>query len=192
MSIKIEPQAYPYLAAIGAVAIFIVLILVIIIKASNNNARKISEKQRQMQAAGILYSYTLPILSGLNLPEETLCKVTSLENDIEIEGNGIKYRLKKEKILDVCTKTNTEIEKQYVSSIGGAVGGAVLFGPIGAMIGGRAKKKVSRSVHTYLIFTYDKEGSPDYIAFVVTGVPHIAKQIINEFKGRTSQRVIDL
>ena len=35
--------------------------------------------------------------------------------------------------------TNEQISKQAVSSAGGAVAGAVLFGPLGAIIGGRAK-----------------------------------------------------
>ncbi len=42
------------------------------------------------------------------------------------------FELEKSKITDMCIKTDKEIQQQYVSSVGGAVGGAVLFGPLGA------------------------------------------------------------
>lgn len=192
MSIEIEPQAYPYLLAIGAIFLAIMLIIITIIRASNKKAKKAAELRRQMKAEGILYSHSLPILSGLNIPEGSDCRITSLTDKIEIESNGVKYVLNKDKILNVCTKTNTELEKQYVSSAGGAVGGAMLFGPVGALIGGRAKQKINRSVSTYLIFTYDKNGIPDYVAFTITGVPQIGKQFLNEFEGKNQQKVINL
>lgn len=47
----------------------------------------------------------------------------------------------------MCIKTDKEIQQQYVSSVGGAVGGAVLFGPLGAITGGRAKKKTVKEVY---------------------------------------------
>ena len=37
------------------------------------------------------------------------------------------FELEKSKITDMCIKTDKEIQQQYVS-----VGGAVLFGPLGA------------------------------------------------------------
>ena len=58
-----------------------------------------------------------------------------------------------------------EIQREYNSSIGGAIGGAIAFGALGAMIGGRAKKKEIRTATTYLIVTYEKEDSINYIAF---------------------------
>ena len=74
------------------------------------------------------------------------------------------------KILDVNIKSEKEIQTNYTSSIGGAVGGAILFGPLGAMIGGRRKKKVDKICHSYLILTYknEKENKIDYISFDVT------------------------
>lgn len=57
------------------------------------------------------------------------------------------FELEKSKITDMCIKTDKEIQQQYVSSVGGAVGGAVLFGPLGAITGGRAKKKTVKEVY---------------------------------------------
>lgn len=84
----------------------------------------------------------------------------------------------------MCIKTDTEIQQQYISSVGGAVGGAVLFGPLGAMIGGRAKKKtIKNEVHRYLIITYQ---SPEikYIGFEIGFNMAFANAYINEFKNK--------
>lgn len=79
-------------------------------------------------------------------------------------------------------KTTSEIQKQVVSSVGGAIGGAVLFGPLGAMIGGRAKTKELRTVSTCLLFTYEKNNSIDYIAFNATNNLLNSNKLMNEFK----------
>lgn len=104
---------------------------------------------------------------GLSLPEKAKCHVYLCNDKIVIEGNGITFNLSRNKITDISLKTDKEISKAYVSSSGGAVGGALLFGPLGALIGGRVKEKKDITTTTYLIFTYDKEGHPEYIAFDV-------------------------
>lgn len=88
--------------------------------------------------------------------------------------------LMREKITDMVIKTDTEIQKQIVSSTGGAIAGAVLFGPLGAIIGGRAK---TIKTHTsYLIITYkDDNGDLAYIGFDTKGSLKQFK-LINEFK----------
>lgn len=95
----------------------------------------------------------------------------------------MKFELEKNKITDMCIKTDREIEQQYVSSVGGAVGGAVLFGAVGAIIGGRAKKKtVKNEIHNYFIITYQ---SPDikYIGFEPIGYATASANLyIDEFK----------
>lgn len=60
------------------------------------------------------------------------------------------------------------------------------------MIGGRVKEKTDRNIRNYLIVTYDKDGEPDYIAFDVTGNPEASKRLIDEYKGKTTQSVIEL
>ena len=62
-------------------------------------------------------------------------------------------------------KTDVEIQKQYVSSVGGAVGGYMLFGGLGAMIGGRAKERETAKTEYYLIITYRKNDELAYISF---------------------------
>lgn len=119
---------------------------------------------------------------GLSLPENTNCHVYLCDDRVVIEGNGITFNLLRNKITDISMKTDKEIQKAYVSSAGGAVGGALLFGPLGALIGGRVKEKKNVKTTTYLIFTYEKEGHPDYIAFDVGLNAMKAIKFINYFR----------
>lgn len=86
----------------------------------------------------------------------------------------------KNKVTDVSIKSETEINQQYVSSIGGAVAGSMLFGPLGAIIGGRSKKKNIRNTSIYLIFTYIKDNKVNYITFDANGKLYCTK-FVNEF-----------
>lgn len=114
-----------------------------------------------------MYKHT----TGLSLPEGASCKLYIHDEKIMIESNGIKFNLYKNKILNVCIKTETEIQKQYVSSVGSAIAGGTLFGPLGAIIGGRVKEKKSKSTTRYLIYTYEKDNEIDYIAFdILNGI----------------------
>ena len=59
----------------------------------------------------------------------------------------------------------------------------MLFGPIGAMIGGRTKEKTSRTIHSYLIFTYTNNNEIKYIAFDCTGNRNV-HNLIKEFNSK--------
>jgi len=61
-----------------------------------------------------------------------------------------------------------EIQKAIVSNAGGAVAGGMMFGALGALIGGREKEKTIRNVTIYLIITYQGNEKEEYIAFDVT------------------------
>lgn len=63
---------------------------------------------------------------------------TVIHNDNEAVKS---FSLPVEKLIDVSVMTNREIQKQYVSSVGGAVAGAMLFGSVGAILGGSAVSK---------------------------------------------------
>lgn len=119
--------------------------------------------------------------AGLSLAEGTNCTIQHNPNGFVFTASGNTFNLSNDKITDMCIKTDAEIQRQYVSSVGGAVGGAVLFGPIGAMIGGRAKEKKTTNLTHYLIITYLKDGQVAYICFEVYEVAKIQKWI-NDFR----------
>lgn len=123
-----------------------------------------------------MYNHVL----GLNLVENAKCKLFIHDDKIVIESSGVKFNLLKDKILDVSIKTETEIQKQYVSSAGGAIAGNALLGPVGAMIGGRIKEKTSKTSTSYLIYTYEKDNNIDYIVFdILDGIN--AHKFISDF-----------
>lgn len=154
------------------VVIVVILVVCVAYAIDKKNAERKSNKQELERHKAEMFIATKHI-TGLPLGEQSECRVFLHKDKITIESLKTKaiYNLNMDKILDVNIKTDEEIQNNYTSSIGGAVGGAVLFGPLGAMIGGRSKKKVDKIVHNYLIFTYnnEKENKTDYISFDVTG-----------------------
>lgn len=119
---------------------------------------------------------------GLPIAEKTECLVYSYPACIKIVAPGTEFVVKKEKTTDISITTDEDIQKQYISSVGGAVGGAVLFGPLGAMIGGRSKEKKVTTVTNYFIITYLKEEGLKYICFTYSFNEYQnAKNIIADF-----------
>lgn len=106
----------------------------------------------------------------------------SYPDRLEFKAGTIEFKLSKNKISDMCITTDTEIQKQSVSSIGGAVAGAMFFGPLGAMIGGRVKKKTVITHTTYLIITYQSDSELKYIGFDIKNNPPSAIKLMKEFK----------
>ncbi len=113
--------------------------------------------------------------AGLPLSQGSQCELEYVDDKFIFKGAGNSFELLFEKITDICVKTDNEIQTQYVSSIGGAVAGAVVFGPLGAIVGGRAKKKSTSYITYYLIFTYKKDDSISYISFEIVNTLDVSK-----------------
>jgi len=111
-------------------------------------------------------------MAGLPMAEGAEIFVYRCDDKVVFERNQDTIELEITKVRDILIKTDVEIQKSYVSSAGGAVGGYVLFGPLGAMIGGRAKEKKSTTVEKYLIFAYEKENDLNYISMEVSNEPN--------------------
>lgn len=111
-------------------------------------------------------------MAGLPIAEGAEIFVYRCKAKIIFERNQDTIELDISKVRDILIKTDVEIQKSYVSSAGGAVGGYVLFGPLGAIIGGRAKEKKSTTIEKYLIFAYEKDNELDYISMEVTNEPN--------------------
>ena len=160
--LKDGPSAAPFIF-LGIIAIFLLL------KKSKTKEQKAEikqkrEEQREYESTHI----TLIHMAGLPIAQGTTCKCGLEKEMFTFLGEGNTFNLKFDKITNISIKTDVEIQQQYVSSVGGAVGGAVLFGPLGAIVGGRAKKKRSVEKTHYLILTYLRDGNVDYISFEIT------------------------
>ena len=152
-----------------------------------------SELSMKREETGATHIVSFKHMTGLPVSEGALCRLMLCPDKIIIESGGATFNLDKAKITDACVKTDVEIQKQYVSSAGGAVAGAVLFGPLGAIVGGRTKKKENKTVSSYFIYTYTKNGSVEYISFDVTHQQHQVIPFITDFKqSAPAQTVVDL
>lgn len=127
--------------------------------------------------------------SGLPLAYNAQCFIIKENDCFQVSGGGNEFILKNEKITDICVNKDVQIQKQYVSSRAGAVEGAILFGPIGAMIGGRKKKIESESKTCYLIFSYISKEEISVISFEIpAGGLKRAYKWESEFKNESNNR----
>ena len=162
-------------------------------KAEAKTQAKAEEKER-LEKLGFLGTATLTHEAGLPIAENILCKIDYFKDKIVIEGSGTIFNLSTDKIMDISIKTDTEIETFYNSSIGGAVAGAFVLGPLGAMIGGRRKKKEVKKTENFLVITYDKDDEVNFIVFNAKTDPFKANKLVKIFResGIKSQKTIEL
>lgn len=188
-------------AAYGGAALFTAFLLIVLVVGMIRRKVEVNKekraKQQELENRGLTASTFGKHVHGLPMPEGKICEIYSFPEKVEIKSDHMQFNLDKTKITDVTITTDTEIQKQYVSSVGRAVGGAVLFGPLGAMIGGRAKEKTLKTLTNYLIFTYQKENEnePIFIGFEITTSNLIqGGKFVDEFKETNQDRetVIDL
>ncbi len=160
------------------------------IEKKQQRAEKRSEWIAQQENA--INTCTMTHVNGLPIAENMVCTITSTDDRFSFSSGAMNFELEKSKITDISIKTERELQEQYVSSTGGAIAGAYLFGTLGAVIGGRAKKKkLKDEVHNYLIITYQ---SPDvkYIGFEIGSAMKSAHKFVDDFKGSASSTTIEL
>lgn len=153
------------------VAIFAFRMAVLTSRAKKEGKKMRAERHNKEVALKAEKGYwdygTFKHTAGLPLAEGVECRVEYYNDKINIEGSGTNFSLSFDKVSDIAVKTDKEIQKSYVSSAGGAVVGGYLFGPVGAMIGGRAKEKTSAVLTHYLIITYTSDNEIKYIGLEI-------------------------
>lgn len=126
----------------------------------------------KVERPGVRAFASVPCSSGLPVAESTLCQIYYFDDRLEIVAAGVEYTLKMEQIHNISIQTESNVQSQLVSSTGGAVLGAAIAGPVGAAVGGRAKKKEIRTFISYLTISYtSKDGSVAYMAFDASHTP---------------------
>lgn len=142
------------------------------------NLKEAKKKENKRELSG-----RLQLIGGLSdLPQGSICKVFYNQNRIRFIASGQEFTLEANKMIDVSVMTPTEIQKQYISSVGGAIAGAVLLGPIGAIIGGSASKKTIRKTNRYLVISYRSDEEIKYIIFDVSTEMLLGNSIKNTYK----------
>ena len=126
-------------------------------------------------------------VSGLDLPAEVKCKLAYHAAYLSVSAMNQVFTLPNDRICSVSVSTQRKLQRQYVSSAGGAVLGAALLGPMGALLGGGARKRSIRSSTRYLIFAYRAEGSEQmkYLIFRVTKWGGLAHSFVAAYKKQT-------
>lgn len=153
---------------------------------SSEDAQNKVARQRKREIAS--NTVVLPLAAGISLPEKTRCTIVFYANVIQIFANGTEFDLPMQKVHDISIKTDIERHDYVASSVGGAVMGGLLFGPIGAAIGGRAKTQTTIKFKKYLIITYVTNKGASYIAFRITGLySSKAKELVKKFRPYTNQ-----
>ena len=153
----------------------------------NSLIKRAESAKREVAAKTVLCEH----IAGLPLAENTACEIIFGNMDITVKGSGNIFKLDYSKVTDITIKTDRDITKQYVSSVGGAVAGGLLFGPVGAIIGGRAKQKKIETVNKYLIITYLKDGEAAYIGFDVTKYSQWAELCVKKVKDRIRDKLTE-
>lgn len=105
--------------------------------------------------------------SGLTLPPKTKCELWECNSKLVIYQNSI-FVLEYSKIINVECMSNVEVSKHYVDNASGAIVGGMLFGTVGAILGGGVKTVVDKDVTYYVIITYRSSDGTKYIVFNVT------------------------
>lgn len=161
------------------IILFGALTFILLRPTAKEKQKKIAKQEKRKEK---LKTCTMKHVNGLPIAEDVNCNITLTDDKYIFSSGSMNFELEKSKITDICIKTDTEIQQQYVSSVGGAVVGGALFGPLGAMIGGRAKKKtVKHESHHYLIITYQSD-EIKYIGFDINYAAASAKVYIEDFK----------
>jgi hypothetical protein len=128
--------------------------------------------------------------SGLNLPEGITCYVYCLKRFIVIESAAQEFKLPINRVVTATVMTKSQIQHQYVSSIGGTIAGAMSFGTIGAAIGGMARKKTIKNNTKYLVIAYQTQEDICYMIFDVTNKVSSAKKFQQRFKNNSNSENI--
>ncbi|MDP4153680.1 MAG: hypothetical protein Q8865_09630 [Bacillota bacterium] len=134
-------------------------------------------------------------LAGLPFADGTDC-IIGFEPDVFIfEGSGTTIRLACDKITDISVKTDTDIQKQYVSDVGEAIWNYETFGKLGAILLNNTEEITNTTITNYLIFTYLKDGEIDYVGFVILENLDLANSWVEMFEqnyGSTNEVTMDL
>lgn len=165
--------------AVDIVIVIVVLAVAIIKILQDAKVKKQYGKENLLCCAKLEHAY------GLSFPQGAKCKAVFLRDRILFSAHNQEFSLSESKLVDVSVMKHTDIQKQYVSSAGGAIAGVKIAGPLGAMIGGSAKKRTIKSKSKYLVIAYkDAPDSPEakYITFDITRANSKVNSIPRNYK----------
>lgn len=174
----------------GVIIFMVVIFLALIIysiwyyaKEKDAESKNKEELKLKMNEYNSIFTTKINHICGLPLVENSECIINLCEDRIVIESSGNIYKLQKDKIKDMNIKTSKEVQ----NSLSGAVGGAMLLGPIGAFLYG-----TTAEFHRFFIIIYkNKENIDQCISFDMKDNMKTYEAISNyieEFKNNVSNK----
>lgn len=176
-------------AILGVICLILFIVCVVVSTKLKKKIRKpieeakqkaLQEYQNTLAEKNAHFSTSGSHVYGLPVAEDANVTCYWCNDKVLFESSGASFNLSFDKLTDVAAKTDKEIQnatttqQQYVSSAGRAVAGYMLLGPVGAAIGGRARKKQVSATTTistpetyYMFFTYIDNGEVKCIALEV-------------------------
>ena len=97
------------------------------------------------------------LVEGLPVPQNSDLSIKLTPDTMTIVGCGQEFEINFSKLTLVDLKSDVEMEKIIKQSAPGMIIGAVAFGVIGAMIGGRVQTKEKRVVNHFLLVSYQSD-----------------------------------
>lgn len=94
------------------------------------------------------------LVEGVPVPQNSDLSIKLTPGVLTITGSGQEFEIDVSKLTLIDLKSDVEMEKIIQQSAPGMIIGAVTFGVIGAMIGGRVKTKEKRTVNHFLLISY--------------------------------------
>ena len=94
------------------------------------------------------------LVEGVPVPQNSDLSIKLTPGAVTITGSGQEFEIDVSKLTLIDLKSDVEMEKIIQQSAPGMIIGAVTFGVIGAMIGGRVKTKDKRTVNHFLLISY--------------------------------------
>lgn len=180
---------------VPATIIFVIIGLILLVRKTKTKEEKESIKKKEIKRQEYEKKHLIgKHQDGLPLAVDMVCDVVMQDDGLSFKSGGNIFNLPFDRITGFDIKTEEEIHKQYVSSVGGAVGGAVLFGALGAIVGGRAKEKRSKTTSNFLIITYTKDQEVAWISLQIDELSKAnawKKEYYDKF-GESREKVIDL
>lgn len=101
--------------------IFILLCLFMVYYTSHQKSKTKKNINNLMNERNATLFVTLSHFYGLPVAQNTITQILSCPNEYEFLANNTSFKLSKEKVTDISITTDVDIQKNNVSSIGGAI-----------------------------------------------------------------------
>lgn len=156
----------------------LILFTVYMLSGRSRLRKEMKEKEKEL---GILTKATGHHIEGLPLAEKTFCELILTSDKFIIIGGGTTFNITIPQLRAAEIKTDQEIAYLVHSSAVKGIAGGLLFGPIGLVVGARAKSKEKKTFTHYLILNYiNSSGELVAIMFEAGGFP--AQKMVNALR----------